>query len=68
MVDWIIKDNCFHHACLWIDAHLDWLIELEPENYNLQLRIHSLLLSAKQTPQAKSLACLDKGLGIPSVG
>jgi hypothetical protein len=26
------------------------------------------LLSAKQTPQAKSLACLDKGLSIPSVG
>ena len=62
MVDWLIKDNCFHHACYWIDAHIEWLIELEPENYNLQLRIYSLLLFGKTTPQAKSLACLDKGL------
>ena len=68
MVDWIIKDNCFQHACYRIDAHLEWVIELEPAIYNLQLRIYSLLLFGKQTPQAKSLACLDKGLSIPLVG
>ena len=36
-----------HHVCYWIDAHLEWVIELEPENYNLQLRINSLLLFGK---------------------
>ena len=50
MVDWLIKDNCSHHACYWIDAHIEWLIELEPENYNLQLRIYSLLLFGKTNP------------------
>ena len=47
MVNWLIKDKCFHHACYWVDAHLEWLIELESENYNLQLRIYSLLLFGK---------------------
>ena len=68
LAGWLIKDNCFHHACYWIDAHLEWVIELEPEGYNLQLRIYSLLLFGKTTPQAKSLACLDKWLSIPLVG
>ena len=31
MAGWMMKDNCFHHVCYWIDAHLEWLIELEPE-------------------------------------
>ena len=31
LVGWMLKDNCFHHVCYWIDAHLEWLIELEPE-------------------------------------
>ena len=44
MVDWMIKDNCFHHVCYWIDAHLEWLIELEPESKNLKLRIYSALV------------------------
>ena len=25
MVDWMIKDNYFHHVCYWIDANLEWL-------------------------------------------
>ena len=50
MVDWIIKDNCFHHVCYSIDAHLEWLMELEPESYNLQLRIYLLLLFGKTNP------------------
>jgi len=31
IVDWLMKNNCFHHGCYWIDAHLEWLIELEHE-------------------------------------
>ena len=67
---WLIdeKINIFHHVCYWIDAHLEWLIELEPESKNMKLRIYFLLLFGKQTPQAKSLACLDKGVSIPLVG
>ena len=68
LVGWMLKDNCFHHVCYWIDAHPEWLTEIEPESYNLQLRIYSLLLFGKTTPQAKSLACLDNGLSIPLVG
>ena len=59
MVDWIIKDNCFHHACYWIDAHLEWVIELEPENYNLQLRIYSLLLFGKTNPSSQK-PCMSR--------
>ena len=29
---WMMKDNCFHHVCYWIDAHVEWLIELELES------------------------------------
>ena len=32
MAGWMVKDNCFHYVCYWIDAHLEWLIELEPES------------------------------------
>ena len=53
MIDWMIKDNCFHHVCYWIYAHLEWLTELEPENYNLQLRIYSLLLFGKTNPSSQ---------------
>ena len=59
MVDWIIKDNCYHHACFWIDAHLEWSIELEPENYNLQLRIYSLLLFGK-TNSSSQKPCMSR--------
>ena len=43
----------FHHDCLEIVAHLEWLIELEYEK--LKSEIKDLLLvafSAKQTPPA----------------
>ena len=59
MVDWKIKDNCFHHACLWIDTHLKWLIELESENYSLQIRIYSLLLSGKTNPSSQK-PCMSR--------
>ena len=59
MVDWKIKDNCFHHACYWIDAHLEWVIELEPEGYNLQLRIYSLLLFGKTNPSSQK-PCMSR--------
>ena len=26
------KDNYFHHVCYWIDANVEWLIELELES------------------------------------
>jgi len=59
MVDWKIKDKYFHHACYWIGAHLEWLIELEPENYNLLLRIYSLLLFGKTNPSSQN-PCMSR--------
>ena len=44
----------FHHVCYWIDANVEWLIELEL----------FVAFRQKQTPQAKSLACLVRGLSI----
>ena len=29
---WMMKDNCFYHVCYWIDANVEWLIELELES------------------------------------
>ena len=59
LAGWMIKDNCFHHVYYWIDAHLEWLIELEPENYNLQLRIYSLLLFGKTNPLSQK-PCMSR--------
>jgi len=61
----MMKDNCFHHVCYWIDANVEWLIELELESKNLKIRTYSLwLFSKNKPPQAKSLACLVRGLSI----
>ena len=59
----MMKNNCFHHVCYWIDANVEWLIELELER--LKSENKDLLFIAfrqKQIPQAKSLACLVRGL------
>ena len=51
----LLYDYCFHyHACLEIDAHLEWLNKLEYGR--LKSGIKDLLLvafSEKQTPPAK---------------
>ena len=46
----MMKDNCFHHVCYWIDANVEWLIELELEGYNLKIMTYSLLLFRKNKP------------------
>ena len=62
---WMMKDNYFHHVCYWIDANVEWLIELELESKNLKIRTYSFwLFSKNKPPQAKSLACLGKRLSI----
>ena len=50
----------FHHDCLEIDDHLEWLIELEL--WKLKSESKDLLLvafSAKQTPPAKK-PCMSR--------
>ena len=53
--------NVFHHDCLEIAAHLDWLTELEYGK--LKFVINDLLLVAfwqNKLLQSKSFACLVK--------
>ena len=46
----MMKTNYFHHVCYWIDANVEWLIELELESKNLKIRTYSLLLFGKNKP------------------
>ena len=54
VIIWIYFECLFQHACLDIDAHLEWLIEIELSKLKSENK-DSLLVafSAKQTPLAK---------------
>ena len=59
VIIWIYFECLFQHACLDIDAHLEWLIEIELSK--LKSESKDLLLvafSAKQTPPAKK-SCMS---------
>ena len=61
MIIWMYFECLFQHACLEIDAHLEWLIELE--SWKLKSESKDLLLDAfrqNKPLQPKSLACLVK--------
>ena len=50
----MMKDNCFRHVCYWIDANVEWLIELElaskkSENKDLLF----VAFQQKQTPSSQ---------------
>ena len=56
-----MKDNCFHHLCYWIDAQLEWLIELEYGKLKSEIKDLLLVAFRQNKPlKPKSLACLDK--------
>ena len=61
MIIWMYFECLFQHACLEIDAYLEWLIELELERLKPEKKgLTPGCFLAKQTPPAKSLACLVK--------
>ena len=48
---WMMKDNFFfYHVCYWIDANVEWLIELELERSNLKNKDLLLLLFGRNKP------------------